>query len=91
MTARERIVKCLTFSSPDRVPRDLWTLPAVLLFQGEEYDALLGEYPVDIQRSQVSPGSSDRMNDSIRETGSYRDEWGSTWSVGEPGVGAGPG
>lgn len=38
MTGRERVKATLTFKKPDRPPRDLWTLPYVLLFRQDELD-----------------------------------------------------
>ena len=38
MTARERVIKTINFDYPDRVPRDLWWLPAVEMTQKEGRD-----------------------------------------------------
>ena len=76
----------MTFAASDRVPRDLWALPYVSLFRKEDLDAVLQRYPSDIGRSELSPGSSDQDIGRFSEAGSYVDEWGSVWRVGEPGV-----
>ena len=60
MNGRERVRAALTFSSPDRAPRDLWALPYVSLYRQEELDAVLREWPMDIQRPERSPGSGNR-------------------------------
>ena len=86
MTGRERVIAALTFSGPDRAPRDLWVLPYVSLFQKEALEAVLRRYPSDIGRSELSPGSSDQAIHRFSRAGSYVDEWGSVWQVGEPGV-----
>lgn len=86
MTGRERVRACLRFAKLDRAPRDLWALPYVILFQQDEMQAMLEEYPVDIGRSQTSPGQTDETVRSIASAGCYKDEWGSVWHVGEPGV-----
>ena len=86
MTGRERVQACLKFLSPDRVPRDVWALPFVTLFRQDELDALLAEFPMDIGSSQISPGWNQKAVDATRQAGSYRDEWGSVWRIGEPGV-----
>lgn len=86
MTPRERVTAALTFNNPDRPPRDLWPLPYVSLFQKEQYDALLEKYPMDIGASQLSPGWSDEVIKASAKAGSYVDDWGSVWQVGEPGV-----
>jgi hypothetical protein len=86
MTGRERVKAALTFNNPDRVPRDLWALPYVTLFEKESFDAVIRKYPMDIGTSQLSPGWSDKVIKASAASGSYRDDWGSEWQVGEPGV-----
>lgn len=86
MTGRERVLAALKFQHPDRPPRDLWALPYISLFRQDELDAFYEEYPVDIGRSQLSPGQSDETVEATRKIGTYRDAWGSVWHVGEPGV-----
>ncbi len=86
MNSRERVIACLEFKSPDRAPRDLWALPYITLFKKEEYATLIDKYPLDIGASQSSPGSSDTALERYRKRGSYKDEWGCTWQIGEPGV-----
>lgn len=86
MTSRERVTAALTFTKPDRPPRDLWALPYVSLFQQEKLDALVEEYPKDISASQLSPGQTDDVVQSCAQAGRYTDDWGSVWYVGEPGV-----
>ena len=86
VTGRERVRACLEFSRPDRPPRDLWALPYVSLFQDDDLSALEREYPMDIARSQIGPGSSVAAMQELSEPGHYRDEWGSVWQVGEAGV-----
>ena len=86
MTSRERVRAALTFSKPDRPPRDLWSLPYISLYRKAELDALLARFPVDFGRPELSPGSDDLDIEKLRHPGTYRDEWGSVWHVGEPGV-----
>ncbi|HHY46139.1 MAG TPA: methyltransferase [Firmicutes bacterium] len=86
MTGRERVIACLKFQGPDRVPRDLWTLPWVILFQKDEYERLIEKYPMDISRPQLSPVWRDDVVEACRQVGTYKDDWGSIWQVGEPGV-----
>lgn len=85
-TGRERVVKCLEFDNPDRPPRDIWPLPAVTLFQREEYEDLVRKYPMDISRPQLSPGWDEERAAGTFRAGKYKDEWGSVWYLGEPGV-----
>lgn len=86
MNGRERVKAALTFSHPDRAPRDLWALPYVGLFRKNELDAFLAEFPPDLGGIQLSPGQSNDDQERYRQAGSYVDEWGSTWYLGEPGV-----
>jgi hypothetical protein len=86
MTSRERVIATLTFSRPDRPPRDLWVLPYVQLFRKQELDEVLARYPGDISRPELSPGSDDEDLRKLARPGHYTDEWGSGWHVAEPGV-----
>ncbi len=86
MTGRERVRAALTHRRPDRVPRDLWALPYVALFRGPELAEVLRAYPPDIACPQLSPGSGDAESGRLAKCGTYTDEWGSVWEVGEPGV-----
>ena len=86
MTGRERVKRTLQFEYPGRVPRDLWALPAVMLFQKEEYEDVLKRYPLDIGGSGPSAGWGDDILQLMSRTGPYQDDWGSIWHVGEPGV-----
>jgi len=98
MTGRERVIRTLEFNHPDRVPRNLWTLPAVKMFQKEELDTLLKRIPMDIATPKFRPGVSDRVKGrfityipwsgqiNFPKKGKYIDEWGSIWYVGEDGL-----
>ncbi len=86
MTGRERVRAAIKFERPDRIPRDIWPLPYVTLFQKAELEKLKAEYPMDIGASQASPGWGDAVVEATSTAGSYTDDWGSVWQVGEPGV-----
>jgi len=86
LTSRDRVKKALTFSYPDRAPRDIWALPYVSLFRKDELDKLVRDFPMDIGASQLSPGWSDKVVRASATAGNYADDWGSIWSVGEAGV-----
>lgn len=86
MNSKERVIASLEFKSSDRVPRDLWTLPAVLLFEQDKYNQVIAKYPMDIFKAEVNPGSDPARIKATQNTGTYVDEWGSVWQVGEPGV-----
>jgi uroporphyrinogen decarboxylase len=86
MNSRERVKRALRFDYPDRVPRELWYLPGVEMFQREELDRLLAHYPNDIVRAPSPYGRSRRASGVPNVAGSYTDEWGCVWTVAEPGV-----
>lgn len=109
MTPRERVRGALTFSTPDRPPRDLWTTAAVPMFREAELRAVLDRYPPDIALptdpvgasvSTHNPsalesgtvgagfryGATDTVTGEPYRTGTYVDEWGTRWEVGEDGV-----
>jgi hypothetical protein len=86
MTGRERVKASLTFKKLDRVPRDLWALPYVTLFKKDDFEKMIKKYPMDISASQLSPGWSDDIVKQTATKGSYVDDWGSVWHVGEPGI-----
>lgn len=86
MTSRERVRAAITFGTPDRPPRDLWALPYVSLFRKAELDNLLARYPIDFGKTELSPGSDDFDLNRLRQPCTYKDEWGSVWHVGEPGI-----
>lgn len=86
MTGRERVTASIEFKRPDRVPRDLWALPYITLFEKDSFEKIINKYPMDISASQLSPGWSDKVVRQTVKKGSYTDDWGSVWYVGEPGI-----
>lgn len=77
MTNRQRVNHCLEFSRPDRVPRDVWTLPIAWQAYGESaMRQFCDRWPSDFA---VAPGSDKlhalRRGDAYA-AGAYRDEWG---------------
>lgn len=47
MTGRERVLNTLSFQGADRIPVDLWILPAARMRHGEALDRLLEENETD--------------------------------------------
>lgn len=86
LTSRERVIKTLRFESPDRAPRDLWTLPGIEMFHGEELAALRARFPSDFAGPDVTFGPAERARGVPNQVGFYVDSWGCGWQVGEPGV-----
>lgn len=86
MNSRERVIKTLRHEEIDRVPRNLWTLPAIHMFRKDEYDQVMAKYPGDIGGPTYSYGLGKRCKGNPCEVGENIDAWGSVWNVGEPGV-----
>ena len=86
MSSRERVVRALRFEHPDHAPRDLWTLPGIPMFRKSELDTMLEDYPVDFAFPDFRYGPATRARGTPSQVGTYTDEWGSVWEVGEPGV-----
>lgn len=76
MTSRELVIKALTFQSPPRIPRQLWTLPWAEQTHPEFLKKLKTDFPDDI----VSPPQVYRnplpVTGNRYEKGIYIDEWG---------------
>jgi uroporphyrinogen decarboxylase len=86
MTGRERVTAALTFSSPDKVPRDLWVLPYCSLFRADEVAQFLDRYPLDFDRIEVDPETASRREQQLASPGTYMDDWGSMWQTAVPGT-----
>ncbi|KPK47709.1 MAG: hypothetical protein AMK72_08110 [Planctomycetes bacterium SM23_25] len=93
MTSRERVYRCLEFTGPDRLPRNLWVLPRVEQDSPDEVAAVRREFPGDI----TGPGTilgprgyvlarGHRCRGGPYKTGVYVDEWGCIWECKEDGV-----
>ena len=85
MTGRERVKANLTFKQTDRIPRDLWVLPYVTLFEKDKIKEITKECPMDISGYQIGQ-LWNIWWEGTEKKGSYIDDWGSIWYVGEPGV-----
>ena len=109
MNSRERVCRALRFENPDRVPRDLWAVPAIAMFRPSELEAVSERFPSDIVQPvdtagtaasacgsficEADPaqilfryGPSERASGTPFIVGTYVDEWGCPWEVGEDGV-----
>lgn len=86
MTPRERVLRALTFTRPDRAPRDLWNLPGVALFRAEELARLRTMFPSDFDNPGALLGRARSGSEEQYRRGSYTDEWGCTFEVLQDGV-----
>jgi len=86
MTGRERVRRALTFQHPDRVPRELWTLPGIPMFRQAELEAVLARFPSDFAAPDVTYGVGRKARGTPAMVGTYVDGWGCPFTVAEPGV-----
>lgn len=88
MTPRERVRAALRFESPDRVPRDLWTLPWAERHFPEELAEIRERFPPDIVTAPTPMIRSPRVSGDQYTPGMYTDEWGCTFrSIQEGAIG----
>ncbi|MDR3710844.1 MAG: uroporphyrinogen decarboxylase family protein [Capsulimonadaceae bacterium] len=87
MTSRERVMRTLEFNHPDRVPRQVWLLPAVWLENDEAIiKAFLDRWPADITGPPVNnPALAALCSGDAYKVGKYRDEWGCEFVSVSPG------
>ena len=76
MTPRERVRAALLFDSPDRVPRDLWTLPWAEKHFPAQLARILKRFPPDIVTAPSPMRRSPRIAGDPYTPGTYTDEWG---------------
>ncbi len=86
MTSRERVKAALTFTGPDRPPRDMWVVSHISLFRNDELEAVREAFPMDICTPRISTEALGDAEQQQAQAGSYVDEWGVTWETGEAGV-----
>lgn len=84
MNSRERVLRTLEFKGPDRIPIDLWTLPAAKNKYGEDFERILAAHERDIV-SLVGPFDHG-FTPEYYQKGTFRDPWGSLWTNINPGV-----
>ena len=86
MTPRERVRRALDFNRPDRAPRELWTLPAVSMFQAEALRGFEERFPSDFGSAKARYGPDTRARGEPARRGTWTDGWGCTWEAAEDGV-----
>ena len=85
-TPRELVRKALTFGSPTRIPRDLWTLPWATGRYAAQIQRLVADYPPDIVHAPSVYEPSSRVRGDPYTPGIYVDEWGCVFSNLQAGV-----
>ena len=84
MDSQERVIRTLKFKEPDRLPIDLWILPAARLQHGKAFEELLDRHERDIA---MVDGPVDLSFDPvIYKAGSFVDPWGNGWNVLQEGI-----
>ena len=86
MNSRERVIKTLKHEEVDRIPRNLWALPGIMMFRKEELDEILEMFPDDFDSPVYRYGTGKRCKGQPNQVGIYTDAWGCVWHVAEPGV-----
>ena len=76
MRSREIVYKTLEFEKPERIPRQLWTLPWAEIHYPEELASLQRRYPDDIVTSPAFLKKTPRTVGDFFAVGHYVDEWG---------------
>lgn len=83
MNSRERVIKTLKFENPDRVPINLWHLPATKFKYGKEFDDFIASIDFDIIWAPFNDLTEDPRH---YQVGTYTDAWGSTWNNQQAGI-----
>lgn len=84
MTGYQRVRNTLEFMGADRIPMDLWILPAARMEYGEKLERLLEENETDIV--SLSGPFDHGFTPAYYEVGKFVDPWGSEWSNIQRGV-----
>ena len=79
MTSKERVIATINFKGPDRIPIDLWPVPAVYLRYGKKMEELLRSYPIDFVHPNWPTAWDPEKMDPGYKVGIYTDEWGCVW------------
>ena len=89
MTKRERLLRAITFGSPDVIPINHSSLQIALIEHGQKLIDVLRKYPDDFPVNP-NPAPPKRKTEYYRPDGSYyqeiTDEWGCTWVYYQEGI-----
>ncbi len=86
MTSRQRVQAALSFSGPDRLPRDVWGVRSVAVLRPNDWRAVVSRFPMDFDRAPTVLGQSSKSTGGGYETGTRVDDWGCVWSTLQNGV-----
>ena len=85
-TPREVVFRCLQFDTPDRIPRDLWTLPWANIHYPREVKKIQHRFPNDFARVDYFYPPNSKVKGNEWDVGYYTDEWGCTFKNIQEGV-----
>jgi hypothetical protein len=86
MNSRDRVRAALEFNSPDRPPRDQWTLPWAVTHYPEQVAKLSERFPSDFAGAPALYASQPFTSGDAYEVGDYIDEWGCVFENLQAGV-----
>ena len=75
-SSRDIVRDCLTFNNPERMPRDIWSLPCFSNQYPSELKELTQKYPTDIINAPDVYNKSSKVSGDPYVIGEYIDEWG---------------
>ncbi|HEY5586079.1 MAG TPA: uroporphyrinogen decarboxylase family protein [Ruminiclostridium sp.] len=78
MNSRERVIRTLEFNNPDKIPIDLWILPAARSKYGKVLEDILDIYERDI--ISIDGPLDLSYIPKTYEKGNYTDTWGTNWT-----------
>lgn len=84
MTSKERVLRTLEFKNPDRLPVDLWVLPAAKMHYGAALTEVCAKYEQDI--ASFTGPFDHGFTPEYYELGTYKDPWGSVWTNIQAGI-----
>ena len=79
MTSKERVIAAIRFKGPDRIPIDIWPVPASFKRHGKSLEELFEKYPIDFVHPNWPAKWDPETLDPTFKTGRYTDEWGVLW------------
>ena len=85
-SSREIVTRCLKFESPERIPRDMWTMTWAEIHYPEELAAIKERFPSDMTGPPDVYRRSARVKGEAEKIGTYVDEWGCVFENVQNGV-----
>ncbi len=86
MTGRERVLNTLAFRGSDRIPLDIWVLPAARLAHGQAFEELQARYADRLDITSFVGPFDHGFTPEYYQVGTYTDPWGSQWTNIQAGV-----